>query len=261
MAHWCDQHWHSRAFVSGEDFARHRHERGRRRAHHERRGDAQVSAGITYCTTQFFHEVSVLRASTLLQVCQPPHAVSAPCRRWLCNCIRAGDEAAAVVHATSIPHRPIPIGRLWWLPGQVAWRNRSRQRQAGELGRPAVQPALALMASAKASVHQAHGQESCGTSAGKLFRQVFRQFGWSKPVPSWCQALLEAERSGTTWRDQGLKAAPHFLDADGTVKVPQNWQSMVRCWVVDIWCRPVSIKGLAHAPAAMGPLTPCTYCQ
>lgn len=42
------------------------------------------------------------------------------------------------------------------------------------------------------------------------------------------QALLEAEKSGTTWRDQGLKPAPHFLADDGTVKVPQNWQSMVR---------------------------------
>ena len=33
------------------------------------------------------------------------------------------------------------------------------------------------------------------------------------------QALLDAERSGTTWRDQGLQAAPHFMDSDGSVKV------------------------------------------
>ncbi len=42
------------------------------------------------------------------------------------------------------------------------------------------------------------------------------------------QALLEAEHSGTTWRDQGLRAAPHFLDTDGTVKVPPSWQGIVR---------------------------------
>jgi hypothetical protein len=54
------------------------------------------------------------------------------------------------------------------------------------------------------------------------------------PVHLCRQALLEAERSGTTWRDQGLKPAPHFLDADGTVKVPQNWQSMVRCCVTRV---------------------------
>ena len=60
------------------------------------------------------------------------------------------------------------------------------------------------------------------------------------------QALLEAERSGTTWRDQGLKQAPHFLAEDGSVKVPQNWQSMVRsgCFGVMIDRHTMRVPGL-----------------
>lgn len=41
-------------------------------------------------------------------------------------------------------------------------------------------------------------------------------------------ALLEAEHAGTTWRDEGLQQAPHFMDSDGSVKVPQRWDDMVR---------------------------------
>ncbi len=37
----------------------------------------------------------------------------------------------------------------------------------------------------------------------------------------WCpaQALLEAERTGQTWKQLGLLPAPHFHDKDGSVKV------------------------------------------
>ncbi len=51
------------------------------------------------------------------------------------------------------------------------------------------------------------------------------------------QALLDAERSGTTWRDQGLQAAPHFMDSDGSVKVSPCLHTAARprfvccaCW-------------------------------
>lgn len=33
------------------------------------------------------------------------------------------------------------------------------------------------------------------------------------------QALLDAEKTGNTWREQGLQPAPHFMDSDGSVKV------------------------------------------
>ena len=33
------------------------------------------------------------------------------------------------------------------------------------------------------------------------------------------QALLEAERTGQTWKQLGLLPAPHFHDKDGSVKV------------------------------------------
>jgi len=41
-------------------------------------------------------------------------------------------------------------------------------------------------------------------------------------------ALLDAEKTGNTWREQGLQPAPHFMDSDGSVKVPQSWSDMVR---------------------------------
>lgn len=43
------------------------------------------------------------------------------------------------------------------------------------------------------------------------------------------QALLEAEHAGTTWRDQGLQQAPHFMDTDGSVKVAP---SPLQCFTI-----------------------------
>lgn len=42
------------------------------------------------------------------------------------------------------------------------------------------------------------------------------------------QALLQAEKSGSTADKLGLLPAPHHLDADGSVRVPQKWENMVR---------------------------------
>ena len=38
------------------------------------------------------------------------------------------------------------------------------------------------------------------------------------------QALLQAEASGTL----ALMPAPHRLDVDGSVKVPEKWENMVK---------------------------------
>lgn len=51
------------------------------------------------------------------------------------------------------------------------------------------------------------------------------------------QALLDAERSGTTWRDQGLQAAPHFMDSDGSVKVSPCLHTAARPRFVCCACR------------------------
>lgn len=40
-------------------------------------------------------------------------------------------------------------------------------------------------------------------------------------------ALLEAERTGATWRTLGLPAAPHYLETDGSVKVPDKWENIL----------------------------------
>lgn len=41
------------------------------------------------------------------------------------------------------------------------------------------------------------------------------------------QALLEAERTGQTWKQLGLLPAPHFHDKDGSVKVTWQYESTV----------------------------------
>mmetsp|Transcript_43465 Transcript_43465/g.130378 ORF Transcript_43465/g.130378 Transcript_43465/m.130378 type:complete len:476 (-) Transcript_43465:529-1956(-) len=40
-------------------------------------------------------------------------------------------------------------------------------------------------------------------------------------------ALIEAEKRGEDWRTLGLKEAPHYLEADGSVKVPTKWQYII----------------------------------
>eukprot|EP01024_Parvocaulis_polyphysoides_P013217 TRINITY_DN15153_c0_g1_i2.p1 TRINITY_DN15153_c0_g1~~TRINITY_DN15153_c0_g1_i2.p1 ORF type:complete len:478 (-),score=115.68 TRINITY_DN15153_c0_g1_i2:295-1728(-) len=42
------------------------------------------------------------------------------------------------------------------------------------------------------------------------------------------QALLEAQKSGTTWKDFGLPEAPHFVEGDGSIKVPPKWSAQVK---------------------------------
>ena len=42
------------------------------------------------------------------------------------------------------------------------------------------------------------------------------------------QALLAAEYTGDTWQEQGLQQAPHLLDTDGSVKVPQAWKATLK---------------------------------
>eukprot|EP01025_Chloroclados_australasicus_P065014 TRINITY_DN878_c1_g1_i1.p1 TRINITY_DN878_c1_g1~~TRINITY_DN878_c1_g1_i1.p1 ORF type:complete len:530 (+),score=84.68 TRINITY_DN878_c1_g1_i1:178-1767(+) len=42
------------------------------------------------------------------------------------------------------------------------------------------------------------------------------------------QALLEAQRSGTTWKDLGLAEAPHFVEGDGSIKVPPKWSAQIK---------------------------------
>lgn len=40
--------------------------------------------------------------------------------------------------------------------------------------------------------------------------------------------MLAAEQKGTTADKLGLLPAPHNLDTDGSVKVPEKWENMVR---------------------------------
>lgn len=42
------------------------------------------------------------------------------------------------------------------------------------------------------------------------------------------QALTAAEHAGDTWRAHGLQSAPHLLDTDGSVKVPQAWKDTLK---------------------------------
>lgn len=39
---------------------------------------------------------------------------------------------------------------------------------------------------------------------------------------------MAAEHSGDTWREHGMQSAPHMLDSDGSVKVPQAWKDTLK---------------------------------
>ena len=41
-------------------------------------------------------------------------------------------------------------------------------------------------------------------------------------------ALMEAEWKETDWKSLGLPEAPHNLESDGTVRVPQKWQHQLK---------------------------------
>lgn len=40
-------------------------------------------------------------------------------------------------------------------------------------------------------------------------------------------ALLEAEAKGNDWKTLGLPAPPHFMEKDGSVKVPPKWENII----------------------------------
>ncbi|KAK9802898.1 hypothetical protein WJX73_003346 [Symbiochloris irregularis] len=42
------------------------------------------------------------------------------------------------------------------------------------------------------------------------------------------QALLEAANKGEDWKALGLQAAPHYVESDGSIKVPEKWENIVK---------------------------------
>ena len=51
--------------------------------------------------------------------------------------------------------------------------------------------------------------------------------GFKSHVVCALQALLEAEAKGENWKALGLKEAPHFVESDGSIKVPQRWNNIL----------------------------------
>ena len=62
---------------------------------------------------------------------------------------------------------------------------------------------------------------------------------------------MAAEHAGDTWRQHGMQSAPHLLDTDGSVKVPQAWKDTLKQVYKD---NPDILRAGTGSPAKKPPL-------